>query len=313
MRWLIVNGLWYLACLPGAIAFRRALRDVPGTQERLLLRLLTREPVQLLEPTSGSTAATKHIPYTASLKAGFQRAVAPWIADLYGHHPALFLGQSYWSVSPVTRRNVYTAGGIPIGFEDDAEYLSPIQRSLVRSIAAVPPLVRLIDDVESFCYVNLLFLLRSRALAIISVWSSTFLTLLLERLPKWWPQLAADVAAGTLSPPHPLAPDLHARLSGLLRPDPSRATEIRAAFEAGGDLAAIHARLWPHLRIISRQPTILLRAPLTPFAPHCHPERSPCHPERSEGSQGRGWDPSLSLRMTRAALRMTRGALRGSA
>ncbi|MBI1881740.1 MAG: GH3 auxin-responsive promoter family protein, partial [Chloroflexi bacterium] len=46
-------------------------------------QVLTQEPVLLLEPTSGSTAATKHIPYTAALKAEFQRAIAPWMVNLF--------------------------------------------------------------------------------------------------------------------------------------------------------------------------------------------------------------------------------------
>jgi len=36
------NGLWYLSCLREARAFRRALSDVAGTQERLLLATLKR-------------------------------------------------------------------------------------------------------------------------------------------------------------------------------------------------------------------------------------------------------------------------------
>ena len=39
-------------------------------------RVLTAEPVELLEPTSGTTSAEKLIPYTATLRRQFQRAVA---------------------------------------------------------------------------------------------------------------------------------------------------------------------------------------------------------------------------------------------
>ena len=146
--------------------------------------VLTRDPVLLLELTSGSTAPTKLIPYTAALKAEFGRAVAPWIVDLYSHHLPLFTGQAYWSVTPVTRRNERTPGGIPVGFEEDSEYFGRLQGALIRSIQAVPPLVRLIDDMDAFRYVTLLFLLRSRALTLISVWNPTFLILLVNRLAR---------------------------------------------------------------------------------------------------------------------------------
>ena len=88
----------------------------------------------MLEPTSGSTAATKYIPYTAGLKAEFQRAIAPWIVDVYRHYPRLLRGQAYWSVTPVMHDNQYTPGGMPIGFEDDSEYFGPLQRYLIQSL-----------------------------------------------------------------------------------------------------------------------------------------------------------------------------------
>src|SRR5262245_12679557 len=70
--------------------------------------VLAAEPVLLFEPTSGSTAATKQIPYTAALRAEFQRGIAPWIADLFGGDPRLMAGTAYWSVTPVARRDEYT-------------------------------------------------------------------------------------------------------------------------------------------------------------------------------------------------------------
>jgi hypothetical protein len=111
--------------------------------------------------------------------------------------------------------------------------------------------VRLVDDMAAFRYVTLLFLLRSRSLAFISVWNPTFLTLLLEPLPEWWPRLAADIAQGTLTPPAALAAPLHAQLCRANRPHPRRAAEIDAAFRAGGTPGAVHTRLWPRLRLIS--------------------------------------------------------------
>lgn len=214
-------------------------------------QVLTQEAVLLLEPTSGSTAATKYIPYTAALKAEFQRALAPWLVDLFSHLPGLFLGQAYWSVTPVTQRNQRTLGGIPVGFEEDSEYLGGWQRHLLQAVLAVPPLVRLIDDMETFRYVTLLFLLRSRSLALISIWNPTFLTLLLNRLPDWWPLLATDIATGTLTPPGPLASDLKQQLVTFNRPNSRRTAEIRTIFQEENDPAVIHTRLWPHLRLIS--------------------------------------------------------------
>lgn len=212
--------------------------------------ILTQEPVLLLEPTSGSASATKYIPYTAPLKAEFQRAIAPWVVDTFRQRPALLRGQAYWSVSPVTQRVERTPGGLAIGFEEDSAYLGGLQRHLINAVLAVPSPVRLIEDMPTFRYVTLLFLLRSRSLALISVWNPTFLTLLLAPLPDWWPRLAEDIAQGTLSPPEPLAADLRQIFTALNKPDPRRAAAVRTAFRQE-TLAATYAHLWPNLRLIS--------------------------------------------------------------
>ena len=146
--------------------------------------VLTAEPVLLLEPTSGSSAASKLIPYTKGLKRQFQQGIDPWIADLYRSFPSLMTGQSYWSVTPAARKPERTSGGIPVGFEDDSDYLGGFKGWLVRSVQAVPMEVKLIGDMESFWYVTLLFLLRSRRLALVSVWNPTFLTILCEHLHR---------------------------------------------------------------------------------------------------------------------------------
>ena len=215
--------------------------------------VLTVDPVQLLERTSGSAAASKLIPYTAGLKAEFQRAIGPWIADLFRSDPALMNGQAYWSISPVARRGERTSGGTPVGFEEDQEYLGGLQRHLSRAVMAVPPQVRLLPDMAAFRYVTLLFLLRSQTLSLISVWNPTFLTLLLRPLAGWSERLIRDIAQGTLSLPDGTACDADVReqLFALNRPDPGRAAAIHAAFLAGGGAGAIHSRIWPDLRLIS--------------------------------------------------------------
>jgi len=213
--------------------------------------VLTSDPPLLLEPTSGSTSATKLIPYTAALKSEFQRGVAPWIFDLYTRDPSLLTGQAYWSVTPVTQRQRRTSGGLPIGFEEESEYLSRWQRALASSVFAVPPLVKLIGEMESFRYVTLLFLLRAPNLALISIWNPTFLTLLTGKLEEWRPKLVADIANGGISTPTAIEPGLLAELRKLNRADPARATEIDAIFRSCSSQNEIYSRIWPRLRLIS--------------------------------------------------------------
>src|SRR5262249_30724669 len=145
-------------------------------------RALTCEPVRLFEPTSGSASAGKWIPYTDTLKAEFQRAIRPWVADMFLGDPELMRGPAYWAISPIHCSNTVTRSGIRVGFADDSEYIGGFQQKLVQSVMAVPSSVRHLRDMEAFWYSTLLHLVRRRDLRFISVWNPSFLTLMLDRL-----------------------------------------------------------------------------------------------------------------------------------
>lgn len=193
--------------------------------------VLTRSPVRTLEPTSGSSAARKLIPYTAELQREIRRAVAPWIVDLYGRRPRLIPGTAYWSITPVELDEERPAGPVPVGFEEDSAYLGGFWSRLVDATLAVPGAVRHIRQMDAFRYATLLFLLRRRDLSLISVWHPSFLTLLVGALPGFWERLLQDIEHG--SGPHRLAPH------------PRRAAELRRLTPDA------LTRIWPRLGLIS--------------------------------------------------------------
>jgi hypothetical protein len=213
--------------------------------------VLTRDRVELLEPTSGTTSGEKLIPYTAALRHQFQRAVAAWIVDLFQHRPLLREGRAYWSISPALGPPRKTSGGIPIGFEDDADYLGSVERWLIKKLLVVPAEVARLTDIESFRYCTLWHLLRADDLALMSLWSPTFLLTLLASIETWHDRLCFDLERGRLEPPSPL---LHALVKqfGHDRPrDRVRARELRAIFRDGAPLSEKLRRIWPRLGLIS--------------------------------------------------------------
>ena len=198
--------------------------------------VLTAEPVRMFELSSGSTAVSKLIPYTSTLKSEFQRGIAPWIYNLYTNNPDLQRGPAYWSITPLVDGERYTNAGIPIGFESDSAYLGLFGKWLADSVMAVPNAVKKISDMESFRYVTLLCLLRQRNLRLISVWNPTFLTLLLNALPDWWDSLLDDIAHGTFSKHN---------ADFRFTPDPKLARALKAFSPTDVE------SLWPNLRLIS--------------------------------------------------------------
>jgi hypothetical protein len=221
------------------------IRSVAGFQERVPLstydeytryiqriqsgepRVLTRSRVTRLIPSSGSTAPAKLIPFTVELQREFQRAIGPWIYDLYGEHPDLMRGPAYWSITPA----LPAADGpsaVPIGFDEDTAYLGGCWRHLVDATMAVPSRVSRVEEPEEFWAQTVAELRRARELRLISVWHPSFLALLVERLGgphecrRLWPRLAliscwadgpAAMAAESL---RQLFPDVPLQGKGLL-------------------------------------------------------------------------------------------------
>jgi hypothetical protein len=210
--------------------------------------VLTCDPVTVLQPTSGSTAATKLIPYTGSLRKQFGAAVDPWIASLYLAYPALLLGRHYWAISPTTRCTPESSSQVPVGFADDAEYLGRTQKFLTRTLFAVPPEISKVTDPDAFEYLTLLFLVAERNLRVISVWHPSFLALLLRAVPRHFVSVIRDIETGTIDDRVNVSPGLRRDLGRRLSVDLERAKDLR---EIDVGLPDFPARLWPHLRVIS--------------------------------------------------------------
>ncbi len=213
--------------------------------------MLTRERVRLLEPTSGSTTGEKLIPYTASLRTQFQRAVAAWIGDLMHHRPAVRQGRAYWSISPAFGRRRSTSGGVPVGFDDDTAYLGRLERLAARRLLVVPPAIARLTNMDNFRYCTLLHLLRAEDLSLVSVWSPTFLSTLLELLEEWGEQICHDLHDGTLTPP--MREDRDSDVLRELRPraNARRAGELESILQSNLSLPEQLRRIWPRLALIS--------------------------------------------------------------
>jgi hypothetical protein len=150
------------------------------------------------ERTSGSSGASKVIPYSAEGLCDIRNAIAPWLA----RHT--ITGSVYMSISPATR-SPESIGGIPVGLPDSA-YLS------VRS--AVPLEVGLITDVTQWRAETLRHLKAAHDLELISVWSPTFLLRLLDDIDdpvRLWPRLKI-VSCWASASSKPYADELRARL-----------------------------------------------------------------------------------------------------
>ena len=146
--------------------------------------VLLSDKIKLFELTSGSTSDVKYIPYTKKFLKSYMNGVFSWIYNLYQNNKRLFLGSSYWSVSPILKREAVTNGGIRVGIEDDTSYFNKISAFFLNKLFTVPKEIKNTQNMEDFLLITAVFLLLSENLAMISVWSPSFLMILLDFIEK---------------------------------------------------------------------------------------------------------------------------------
>ncbi len=197
--------------------------DLRPWVERVALgetEVLTREPVLLFEPTGGSSGPEKLIPLTRTLLEEFRRALHPWLADLYANHPRVRGGPSYWQVTPGLVAPRRTAGGIPIGLQDDGQYLGRLPGALLSALR-IRPAIHPGMSSEAFQVETLRSLLGARDLRLVSLWNPSLFLRMLEALQR---------------DPDPI----------LARLPRERGLEVAGCLERGDP-----AGLWPDLALIS--------------------------------------------------------------
>ena len=204
-------------------------------------RVLTSDRVTRLVPSSGSTAASKLIPWTKALQSEFVRGFGGWMVDVFERYPRLRGGLAYWSISPMVPFRQTAPSKVPIGFGDDTAYLGDRLGAAVRSTLAVPPMIASIRGLDAFRYMTALALLRARKLALISVWHPSFLSLLLAAMAERWDELIRDVRSGRPS----VELDESVRQAFDAHPDPRRADELASAGPGAW------TEVWPRLALVS--------------------------------------------------------------
>lgn len=201
--------------------------------------LLSTEPCERYQPTSGSTAHIKWIPYSPAFLHELDQAINPWIADLYARYPGIRTGRHYWSLSWVPTDLRSSAGSI----NDDLQLLPWWKRLFMHHTMAVPQAVSLAPTSELSMFASLCYLCASRDLSLMSVWSPTFLLSLLDQLSLQRHAIAEVLERGHWG-------EHQAALSHLSAPQQPHNAELLRRWN--GQLNhTITQQLWPQLALIS--------------------------------------------------------------
>lgn len=155
--------------------------------------ILTQATVFAFEQTSGSSGMSKLIPYTQTLRNEFNKSLNVWMYALWLKQPKAFGGKSFWSISPALKANSKTKAGIPIGLENDTEYLDPLSALLMKQVLVDTTQLNRIKDKQAFYITCLTQLLLTEDLSFVSVWSPHYFLVLDDFLHAHFNELIASI------------------------------------------------------------------------------------------------------------------------
>ncbi|MBQ0730646.1 MAG: GH3 auxin-responsive promoter family protein [Oleispira antarctica] len=209
-------------------------------QQEEKINLLANTECQRYQPTSGSTAKIKWIPYTKPFLEELDNAIAPWLADMYRNYPKMKNGKHYWSLSwvPSNLRNKLTAS-----INNDLQLLPWWKRFFMASTMAVPESISLAESSDESFFATACYLLSCSDLSFISVWSPTFALSLLEFIKQHQQEIAQVLASGEWPKEYP----------GLINIDtPKNIQSSRVLLKWDGIIdEKFTTAIWPRLALIS--------------------------------------------------------------
>ncbi len=207
--------------------------------------VLTSEKVLFLHPTGGTTG-TKLIPYTKTLRKEFQRALSPWFYDVFTNFPDIKKGKTYWVITPAGKKlEKFADSKVKVGFAEDNEYFG-LKGKILSFIQAVPFNVSKIENIDVFKFLTSLFLVKEKNITWISLWSPTFLEIIIDEINKNIEFIIKSLFEGKIClPSYPgyNIPDVN------FRGDRKRAKEVEKIFKF--DEKEKFKELWQNLRFIS--------------------------------------------------------------
>jgi len=204
--------------------------------------ILTQGKLNYLALTSGTSSASKYIPYNDQLKNAFSHAISIWIYDLLSNNKSLLWGKQFWIVSPVSK-SAFTESKVPVGFEKDSNYLGFFERILIKQLMVVPDTLSQIQNTENYYHCICLLLLANKNIRLLSVWNPSMLIEMIHYIQSNYEVLIQDIAQGSISLPNKNRTDRKVTRS-LLSKNIKRSREL-------ADNAFCWNKIWPHLHLIS--------------------------------------------------------------
>ena len=186
--------------------------------------------------TSGSTKAAKHVPVSPTLRRAFNDMVRVWAHDLLSGPYRPRTGKLFMSLSPPGEESLL----------GDADYLNGLFAPLVCHFLLAPKTLEAVTDPAAFRRLLAAALLAEADLEVISIWSPTYLLVLLDEIERDGEGFARALT------------DSQMTVDGVTLPLPED-RERRAQFLIANKID--WSAVWPRLQLISCWASAAAEAP----------------------------------------------------
>ncbi|XP_061911577.1 GH3 domain-containing protein [Entelurus aequoreus] len=207
-------------------------------------KVITAEKVLILAMTSGTSGPSAMLLSTRDTNAEFfLQGVAVCLDAMRQAFPATDSLQrtTKFFYTPTFRQS---EAGIPIGPNSS----TPASSRHMLNLYTTPAPAFQVPSEKDTLYLHLLFALKDPSVGTLESNFASTVFYAFSALQERWQELVEDIERGKVSAALNLEPDVRLKLEALMKPDPKRASELRAHFEAG--FQGIAKRLWPDLHLV---------------------------------------------------------------
>nr|XP_057917646.1 GH3 domain-containing protein isoform X2 [Doryrhamphus excisus] len=208
-------------------------------------KVITAEKTSILAMTSGTSGPSAMLLSTKDTNAEFfLQGVAVCLDAMRETFPATENLQrtTKFFYTPTFRQS---QAGIPIGPNSS----TPASSRHMLNLYTTPSPAFQVHNEKDALYLHLLFSLKDPSVGILESNFASTVFYAFSALQERWQELLEDIERGKVSNALNLEPDVRVKLETLMKPpDPKRAAQLRANFQAG--FRGIAKRLWPDLHLI---------------------------------------------------------------
>ncbi|WCL49180.1 GH3 family domain-containing protein [Leptospira sp. GIMC2001] len=140
---------------------------------------LSKSKIRKINLTSGSSDASKLIPYTDYSAEEFAKSIGVWMYGLIEYRKLNVGGKFYFSITP-SGMDSYNKNGVNVGFDNDSDYFGIIEKHISQLIMVTPDSISKIKDLNQVILYTVCYLLQTTDLVLISIWNPSFLQRILD-------------------------------------------------------------------------------------------------------------------------------------